>query len=71
VTFRRRLLHSLLAVVIGNAVYFGLESRLPPRARHVPYAIDLGLVIDFWFCLVAWGLLAFLPYFRRKNASRS
>jgi hypothetical protein len=67
VTFRRRFLHSLLAVLIGNAVYFGFESRFPPAARHTPYQIDVGLVVAFWFCLAAWGLLAFIPYFRAKD----
>jgi len=48
---------SLIAVLLGNALYFGLESHLPPRARHTPFAIDWGLAVDFWVCLVFYGLI--------------
>jgi hypothetical protein len=30
---------------------------LPPVARHHPFRIDLGTALDFWFCLVAYGLI--------------
>jgi hypothetical protein len=49
--------HALLAVLVGNAAYFLLERYLPPGARHVPFQIDLGLAVDFWFCLVTFGLI--------------
>ena len=45
-------IHALVAVLAGNAAYFLLARYLPPRARHVPFQIDLGLVVDFWLCLV-------------------
>jgi hypothetical protein len=50
-------IHALVAVVGGNASYFLLGRYLPPAARHVPFQIDLGLLIDFWFCLVVFGLI--------------
>ena len=53
VTFWR----SLIAVVAGNAIYFSLEHLLPPNAQHHLYKIDLGLVIDFWVCLVCYGIV--------------
>jgi len=46
---------ALLAVVAGNAAYFLLMPHLPPAARHTPFQMDLGLLVDFWFCLVAFG----------------
>jgi len=59
---------ALVAVLAGNAAYFLLLPYLPPRARHVPFQIDLGLVLDCWFCLVAWGIVkAVSP---RKNQSK-
>jgi hypothetical protein len=61
----RQFWHSLAAVVLGNAIYFGLDRYLPPAGRHVPYKIDWGLAIDFWCCLVLYGLLARLKWFRR------
>ena len=50
-------IHALAAVLSGNAAYFLLVKYLPPRARHVPFQTDLGLVVDFWFCLVAFGVI--------------
>ncbi|MFZ0806856.1 MAG: hypothetical protein WAN03_11760 [Candidatus Sulfotelmatobacter sp.] len=51
------LLQALLAIILGNLAYFGLLSSLPAVARHRPFRMDLGMVIDFWFCLVAYGLI--------------
>lgn len=50
-------LQALAAVVLGNLAYFALAPSLPPIARHRPLRVDLGMLIDFWFCLVAWGLI--------------
>ncbi|HEY4902630.1 MAG TPA: hypothetical protein VIH89_04080 [Candidatus Sulfotelmatobacter sp.] len=51
------LLQAFLAVVLGNVVYFVIAPSLPPIARHHPFRLDLGVVLDFWFCLVAYGLI--------------
>ncbi len=51
------LVQALLAVVLGNLGYFVLEPSLPPAARHHLFQLDLGLVVDFWFCLAAYGLI--------------
>jgi hypothetical protein len=50
-------LQALLAIILGNVVYFALIPQLPPVARHRPFHMDLGLILDFWFCLVAYGLI--------------
>ena len=50
-------LQSLLAVLLGNAAYYVLMPSLPPAAHHKLWAPDLGLLVDFWFCLVAYGLI--------------
>lgn len=50
-------LQALLAILLGNLVYFALIPSLPPIARHHQFHIDLGMVLDFWFCLVAYGLI--------------
>jgi hypothetical protein len=57
-------LRSLIAVLAGNAIYFAVERHLPPKAQHHPYAIDWGMAVDFWMCLVCYGILGF---FRRKS----
>jgi hypothetical protein len=54
---KRRLVQSLIAVVAGNAIYFGIEQYLPPRAQHHIYQVDWGLAVDFWICLACYGLL--------------
>ena len=50
-------LQALLSVILGNVVYFALVPSLPVVARHHRFHIDLGMLIDFWFCLVAYGLI--------------
>ena len=51
------MLWALLAIVLGNAIYFAILPSLPPIARHHPPHLDLGVLIDFWICLVAYGLI--------------
>jgi len=61
-------LHALVAVLSGNAVYFLLLPWLPPSARHVPFQIDLGLVWDTCFCLLAFCIVKVTS--GRKNGSK-
>jgi len=51
---------ALLAVVLGNLLYFALMPKLPPLARHVPFRLDLGLLLDIVGCTVVWVLLNLL-----------
>ena len=51
------LVQTLVAIVVGNVVYFLLLPSPPQVARPRPFQIDLGLVIDFSFCLLAYGLI--------------
>ena len=62
-------IHALMAVVAGNALYFGLARYLPARAHHVAFKIDLGTVVDFWFCLVAFGGIKTVAAWRRRTQS--
>ena len=54
---KHRLVRYLIAVVAGNAIYFSIEKFLPPRAQHQPFQIDWGLAIDFWICVVCYGIV--------------
>ena len=57
----RRLLKQLAAVVIGSWLYFFvLMPHLPAAARHEPFRLDLGILIDAWICLVVYGLIELL-----------
>jgi hypothetical protein len=58
--FKRSFWESLIAVVAGNILYFTLQRFFPPRAQHQLYQLDWGLAVDFWMCLVCYGLLRFL-----------
>ena len=54
----RKWLKALVAVVLGNAVYFlVLLPYLPPAGRHRPNQLDWGLLVDFWVCLAMYGLV--------------
>jgi len=56
-TMAVNLLQAFLAVVLGNVLYFVLAPSLPAAARHHALHLDLGMLVDFWFCLVAYGLI--------------
>lgn len=49
--------HMLLAVLAGNAAYFVLMPYLPPAARHIPYRLDFGLLVDFLFCVAVLAIV--------------
>jgi len=62
---RARLLKQSAAVIFGSLLYFFvLMPHLPPAARHEPYHLDWGLLIDAWVCLALYGLIELV--FRRK-----
>jgi hypothetical protein len=50
------LLQALFAIVLGNVAYFLLAPSLP-LPRHRPFQLDAGLLVDFWFCVLAYGLI--------------
>jgi hypothetical protein len=62
----RRFWQSLIAVLAGNAIYFGIERYLPARVQHQIYQIDLGLAVDFWICLVCYGLVRLIRISHRR-----
>ena len=49
-------LQALFAIILGNIAYFVLAPSLP-LPRHRPFQLDVGLLVDFWFCVVAYGLI--------------
>ena len=62
-------LQALAAVLAGNTVYLLLLPHLPPAARHVPLRLDIGLVVDFWLCLVFFGIIKTVAGYRRRHAN--
>lgn len=57
---------ALAAVLLGNAAYLLLSPYMPPAARHRLFRFDLGMLVDFWFCLVAFGLIRTARWWRRR-----
>lgn len=48
---------ALLAIILGNIVYFLLLPSLPLVARHHRFHVDLGLILDFGFCFIIYGFI--------------
>jgi ABC-type uncharacterized transport system permease subunit len=62
-----KFMHALVAVLAGNAAYFLLVPHLPPGARHVPFRMDVGLLLDFCLCLLAFGIVKIAVGKRRND----
>jgi len=63
---------SLVAVVTGNILYyFVLMPLLPPAGHHKPGELDLGLLVDFWLCLVILGIIELFMRVRARRATRT
>ena len=63
-----RWLKYLIAIIVGNLVYFVIERYLPPAAQHHSFRPDLGTVVDLWVCVAVYGLLEFVTNrFKRKQ----
>lgn len=62
-------LRYLVIIVIGNALYFAALPHLPLAARHQGFKLDLGTLVDFWFCLVVFGLFELIRYLLRRKKS--
>ncbi len=60
---------ALVAVLAGNVLYFLLVPHLPAAARHVPPRVDLGMLVDFWICLVIFGAIKTVAGRRSKVSS--
>jgi uncharacterized membrane protein YraQ (UPF0718 family) len=63
--------HSLIAVLAGNAIYFLTMSYLPAPARHVARRMDLGMVVDFWICLVVLGIIKTAVWIKKRSKPQS
>jgi hypothetical protein len=57
-TSLRRWLEYLVAILVGNVIYyFSLQPHLPELWRHPGAKIDLGLLLDFIVCVAVYGLI--------------
>ncbi|HYX52936.1 MAG TPA: hypothetical protein VE783_05755 [Candidatus Limnocylindrales bacterium] len=58
--FWKRFTLAASAVILGNVLYLWIQRFLPPNAQHQAFRIDLGLVADFWLCVVLYSVFMFL-----------
>ncbi|MFZ3210219.1 MAG: hypothetical protein WA188_01775 [Terriglobales bacterium] len=54
----QRWARALLAVLVGNLVYFAILPKLPASVQHVPFRLDLGLLLDGCLCTFAFVLVS-------------
>jgi hypothetical protein len=47
----------LLAILLGNLIYFLVEPILPESLAHDLYKLDAGLILDFGICAGIYLLL--------------
>ena len=66
---RTRLIKYFVAVLLGNILYFLLSPHLPSAAQHRSWEVDLGTLVDFWFCLLIYGLIELGTQLYRAIAS--
>jgi len=52
-----RLLRYLIAIILGNAIYFWLLPHLPPRLQHQPFQMDWGVALDFAICVACYQVI--------------
>jgi hypothetical protein len=60
-------LHALVAVLAGNVFYFLAEKHLPLPAQHIRFKTDFGTLVDFWFCLVVFGVIKAVARWRERS----
>jgi len=54
----RRWLEYLVAILLGNAIYyFSLVPHLPEALRHRLFQVDAGMLLDFCVCAGVYGLI--------------
>ncbi len=68
---KRNFVQALIAVIAGNAAYFWLMPHLPPAAQHRVFHRDWGLAVDFWFCLVALGIVKMAVGWWERRSGRN
>ena len=55
----KNFLDALVAVLVGNAIYFLLMPNLPAAARHTLFKEDWGLLLDFAICTAIFVVVKF------------
>ena len=51
----------LLAILLGNLIYFAAQPWLPDPLKHNLYQIDAGMFVDFGICAGIYLLIRSKP----------
>ena len=51
----------LIAILLGNLIYFSAEPYLPKTLEHDLYKVDTGLIVDFAICAGLYRLIRKKP----------
>ncbi|HKV04429.1 MAG TPA: hypothetical protein VJO53_04895 [Candidatus Acidoferrales bacterium] len=63
----RRWLEYLIAILLGNAIYyFSLFPHLPNELRHQGFSMDGGVAVDFLVCVAVYGLIRLGTHLQRQ-----
>jgi len=62
--------HSLAAVLVGNLVYFFVMPYLPVAAQHMSRSFDLGMAVDFFFCLAILGIIKAIAWRMQESSAK-
>lgn len=52
----KRLREYLLAILIGNVIYFALSPHLPPELKGAASRLGWGTLLDFAICVAIYWL---------------
>lgn len=68
----RRWIEYLVAVLVGNAIYFlVLFPVLPESLQHQPLQMDAGLLLAFLCCVGIYGVIRLASRHAREGIRRS
>ncbi len=62
-----RYLRWLVIILLGNGLYFAFFPYLPLAARHQAFKVDLGTLVDFWFCLIVFGIFELVEFLHNRH----
>lgn len=64
----RRWLEYLIAILLGNAIYFfSLAPHLPVAMRHTTPKTDWGTFVDFLVCIAVFALIRLGSYIHQRR----
>ncbi len=63
----QRLSRYLLAILIGNVIYFALSPHLPASLQGAASQFGWGTLLDFAICVAVYGLFLMLAFALKGN----